>query len=100
MGIANNIVLNVTVFPAQLLHQSIDSFLSNEGKYLKIHYDRDALPEDRSVLLCYNFDVCKWHLFVSNLTEDVFACLKTTFEMDYVRSLRFQQLPEEPASAS
>ena len=60
----------------------------------------DILPEDRNTLPKYTSDVCKWHLFVSNLTEDVFDCLKTTFEMDYVRSLRFQQLPDEPASAS
>ena len=60
----------------------------------------DILPDDRNTLPKYTSDVCKWHLFISNLTEDVFDCLKTTFEMDYVRSLRFQKLPDELASAS
>ena len=49
---------------------------SNEDAYLKIHYDMDILPEDRSTLAKYNSDVCKWHLFVSNITEDVFHILQ------------------------
>ena len=60
----------------------------------------DILLEDRNTLPKYTSDVYKWHFIVSNLTKDIFDCLKTTFEMDFVRSLRFQQLPDEPASAS
>ena len=64
---------------------------SNEDKYLKIHYDMDVLPEDRSLLPKFNSDVCKWHLFFSNLTEDVYQVVNDTFTMDYKRELKFQQ---------
>ena len=37
--------------------------------------------------------VCKWHLFISNLTEDVFQVLKDTFTSNYARPLRFQTVP-------
>ena len=60
----------------------------------------DSLPEDRNTLPKYTSDVCKWHLFLSNLTEDVFDCVKETFEMDYLCSLKLQLIPDEPASAS
>ena len=40
--------------------------------------------------------MCKWHLFIFNLAEDVFDTLKTIFQMDYKRSLKFKLLPEEP----
>ena len=70
-------------------------YFSNEDKYLKIHYDMDMLPEDRSQLPKFNSDVCKWHLFFSNLTEDVYQVLDDTFTMDYKRELRFQQVPDE-----
>ena len=43
----------------------------------------------------YNSDVCKWHLFISNLTEDVFQALSDTFTMDYQRTLKFQNIPDE-----
>ena len=55
----------------------------------------DVPPEDRSLLPKYNSDVCKWHLFFSNLTEDVFQVVKDTFALDYARKLKFQCLPEE-----
>ena len=64
---------------------------SNEDAYLKIHYDMDILPEDRSTLAKYNSDVCKWHLFVSNITEDVFH-----FALDYTRQLKFQIQSDQP----
>ena len=38
----------------------------------------------------YNSDVCKWHLFISNLTADAFQFPKDTFTMDYARTLKFQ----------
>ena len=64
---------------------------------MKIHYDFDVLPEDHSQLPKFNFDVFKWHLFFSNLTEGVFQVLKQTFEfiLDYKRELKFQILSEE-----
>ena len=31
------------------------------------------------------------------MTDDVFDCVKTTFEMDYSRSSKFQLLPAESA---
>ena len=47
-------------------------------------------------ILCPNTsDVCKCHLFISNVTDNVFECVKTTFEMDYSGSLKFQLLPAE-----
>ena len=55
----------------------------------------DVLPEDRSLLPKYNSDVCKWHLFFSNLTEDVFQVVKDIFALDYARKLKFQVLTEE-----
>ena len=55
-----------------------------------MHYDLEVLPDDRGTLSKYNSDVCKWHLFVSNITEDVFQLLTETFALDYKRSLRFQ----------
>ena len=66
------------------------------------------LPDDRSTLSKYNSDVCKWHLFVSNITEDVFQLLIEIFALDYSRSLRFQTIestdaapqPSEPLPAS
>ena len=58
-----------------------------EVSYLKVHYDLEVLPDDRSTLSKYNSDVCKWHLFVSNITEDVFQLLIDIFTL---RTLRFQ----------
>ena len=52
----------------------------------------DILPEDCSTLTKY---VCKWHLFVSNITEDVFHVLKDTFALDYTRQLKFQTQSEQ-----
>ena len=75
-------------------------FLSNEEKYLKLHYDLDVLPEDRSTLPKFNSDVCKWHLFFWNLTEDVYQVLVDTFTLDYKRELHFQTLTEETLDAS
>ena len=54
-----------------------------------MHYDLEILPDDRGTLSKYNSDVCKWHLFVSNITEDVFQVLTETFALDYKRSPRF-----------
>ena len=58
-----------------------------------------------SLLPKFKSDVCKWHLFFSNLTEDVYQVLNDTFFMDYKRELRFQSLleenegvPQEPAT--
>ena len=75
-----------------------------------MHYYLEVLPDDRGTLPKYNSDVCKWHLFISNITEDVFQVLSEFFALDYTRSLRFQTfdasevLPEAsealPASAS
>ena len=50
----------------------------------------EVLPDDRGTLAKYNSDVCKWHLFVSNITEDVFQLLTDIFTLDYSRTLRFQ----------
>ena len=50
----------------------------------------DTLPEDRATLAKFNSDVCKWHLFISNITEDVFHVLQETFNLDYTRQLNFQ----------
>ena len=50
----------------------------------------DTLPEDRATLPKFNSDVCKWHLFISNITEDVFHVLQDTFNLDYTRQLNFQ----------
>ena len=58
------------------------------------------MPEDRSLLPKFNSDVCKWHLFFSNLTEDVYQVVNDTFSMDYKRELRFQQISEENEGAS
>ena len=80
--------------------QELPFYFSNEDKYLKIHYDMDVLPEDRSQLPKFNSDVCKWHLFFSNLTEDVYQVLDDTFAIDYKRELRFQQVPDENEGAS
>ena len=55
----------------------------------------DAFPEYSSVLPRFNSEVCKWHLFNSNLTEDVFQALSDTFTMDYQQTLKFQNIPEE-----
>ena len=55
-----------------------------------MHYDLEILPDDRGTLPKYNSDICKWHRFVSNITEDVFQLLTETFPLDYKRSLRFQ----------
>ena len=86
------------LFPIVILE--LFSSFSNEDKYLKIHYDMDVLPEDRSLLPKFNSDVCKWHLFFSNLTEDVYQVVNDTFTMDYKRELRFQQTAEENEGAS
>ena len=43
----------------------------------------------------YNFDVCNWHLVISNLTEYVLQVLSDTFTMDFQRTLKFQNIPEE-----
>ena len=59
----------------------------------------DVLPEDRSLLPKYNSDVCKWHLFFSNLKEDVFQVVQQIFSLDYARQLKFQSLSEEEESA-
>ena len=50
----------------------------------------DCFPDDGGTLSKYNSDVCKWHLFISNITEDVFQLLCEIFTLDYARSLRFQ----------
>ena len=55
----------------------------------------DTLPEDRSTLSKFNSDVCKWHLFISNITEDVFHVLQETFNLDYTRQLKFQVHSEQ-----
>ena len=55
----------------------------------------DTLPEDRATLAKFNSDVCKWHLFVSNITEDVFHVLQETFNLDYARQLNFQVHSEQ-----
>ena len=86
------------LFPIVILE--LFSSFSNEDKYLKIHYDMDVLPEDRSLLPKFNSDVCKCHLFFSNLTEDVYQVVNDTFTMDYKRELRFQQTAEENEGAS
>ena len=49
-----------------------------------------SLPDDRGTLSKYNSDVCKWHLFISNITEDVIKLLSEIFTLDYSCSLRFQ----------
>ena len=68
--------------------------------YLKLHCDLDVLPEDRSTLPKFNSDVCKWHLFFSNLTEDVYPVLVDIFTLDYKCELHFQTLYEETQDAS
>ena len=60
----------------------------------------DILPEDRSTLPKYNSDVCKWHLFISNITEDVFHVLQETFTLDYTRELKFQVHSEQEIQPS
>ena len=68
----------------------------------------EVLPDDRGTLAKYNSDVCKWHRFVSNITEDVFQALSEIFALDYTRSLCFQTFdasevvpePSEPLPAS
>ena len=55
----------------------------------------DTLPEDRATLPKFNSDVCKWHLFISNITEDVFHVLQETFNLDYTRQLKFQVHSEQ-----
>ena len=55
-----------------------------------MHYDLQVLPDDRGTLSKYNSDVCKWHLFLSNITEDFFQLLTETFALDYKRTLCFQ----------
>jgi hypothetical protein len=55
----------------------------------------DTLPEDRATLPKFNSDVCKWHLFISNITEDVFHVLQDTFNLDYTRQLNFQVHSEQ-----
>jgi len=59
----------------------------------------DVLPEDRSLLPKFNSDVCKWHLFFSNLTEDVFQVVQEIFALDYARQLKFQSISEQEESA-
>ena len=83
-------------FPIRFLYFFECFLFSNEDAYLKIHYDMDILPEDRSTLPKYNSDVCKWHLFVSNITEDVFHVLQQTFALDYTRQLKFQIQSDQP----
>ena len=63
--------------------------ICDEVAYLKVHYDLEVLPNDRGTLPKYNY-VCKWHLFLSNITEDVFQALCEIFTLDYTRSLCFQ----------
>ena len=63
-----------------------------------MHYDLEALPDDRGTLSKYNSDVCKWHLFISNITEDVFQLLCEIFALDYARSLRFQTFEQTEAT--
>ena len=50
----------------------------------------EILPDDCGTLSKYNSDVCKWHIFVSNITEDAFQLLTETFALDYKWSLCFQ----------
>ena len=59
----------------------------------------NVLPKDRSLLPKYNYYVCKWHLFFSNLNEDVFQVVQDTFALDYARKLKFQYLPEDNEEA-
>ena len=70
-ALSNCILIHISVF-----------VISNETAYLKVHYDMDILPDDLNTLPKYTSNVCKWHLFISNMTDDVFDCVKTTFEMD------------------
>ena len=58
-----------------------------------MHSNIDIVPEDTALLPRYNSDVCKWHLFISNLTAGVFQVPKDTFTMDYARILKFQTVP-------
>ena len=83
-------------FPIRFLYFFECFLFSNEDAYLKIHYDMDILPEDRSTLPKYNSDVCKWQLFVSNITEDMFHVLQETFTLDYTRDLKFQLQSDQP----
>ena len=55
-----------------------------------MYYDMESLPDDRGTLPKYNSDVCKWHLFISNITEDVFKLLSEIFTLDYSCSHQFQ----------
>ena len=48
----------------------------------------------------YNSDVCKWHLFFSNLTEDVYQVVLEIFTLDYKRELNFQTLSKETLDVS
>ena len=99
-GILYNIVFDVIRFLFPIVIREFSFSFSNEDKYLKIHYDMDVLPEDRSLLPKFNSDVYKWLLFFSNLTEDVYQVLNDTFTMDYKRQLRFQQTAEKNEGAS
>ena len=73
-----------------------------------MHYDLEVLPDDRNTLAKYNSDVCKWHLFLSNITEDVIQAFTEIFALHYSRSLGFQTIdasevvpaPSEPVPAS
>ena len=60
----------------------------------------DILPEDTALLPRYNSGVCEWHLFIFNLTEDVFQVPKDTFTMDFARTLIFQTLLEDSEPVS
>ena len=60
----------------------------------------DALPEDWSLLPKFTSDVCKWHLFFSNLTEDVFQVVNDTLILDYKRQLKFQALFDDSEAAT
>ena len=84
------------MWPANLLcntHPLQYVLVSNEDTYLKIHYDMDTLPEDRATLPKFNSDVCKWHLFISNITEDVFHVLQDTFISIILVSSSFKCIP-------
>ena len=56
---------------------------------MKVHYDLEILPDDQGTLAKYNSDICKWHLFLSNITEEVFQLLSEFFALDYKWSLHF-----------
>ena len=65
--------------------------MSSSGNvYLMFHYNLSSALNDPKNLDKINYDVPKWYLFVTNLTEEGWHESKKVIDDDYAIKLKFQ----------